>query len=89
MEEFCQPLHELRATYYFVTLSEAWMAFSVGYSKYIWCNEGRDAEMVHVCEVIYMVKKLNLICGRCLKFRMLFWSSKIFGNVKKLTIFWS
>ena len=64
------------------------MAFSVGYNKNIWCDGGKNAELVHACELIYMVKKLSLVCGQYLKFKMLFQSSKIFGHVNRLTTFW-
>ena len=37
------------------------MAFSVGYSKYLWRNGERDAEAVHASQLIYIIKKLSLV----------------------------
>lgn len=64
------------------------MAFFMSYSDYIWRNRGRNVEAVHVGWLIYMIKKLSLICGGCLEFRVLFASSKIFDHVNWFIAFW-
>lgn len=64
------------------------MAFSVGYSEYIWHDGERDAEVVYVSQLIYMVKKLSPVYGQCLEFRVLFQDSKVFSQVNKLIAFW-
>lgn len=65
------------------------MAFSMSYSEYIWRDGRRDIEAVYANELIYMVKKLSLVCNQCFEFRVLFQSSKIFDHVNRLTAFWS
>lgn len=65
------------------------MAFSVDYSKNIWSDGGRDAEVVDASKPIYMVKELRFVWSRRINDRMSFQSCKILGQLSRFTNLWS
>lgn len=60
------------------------MAYSIDYSKYIWHDRERDAEAMHACELIYMVKKLSLSEARVSSSGCFFRAAKSLAMSKSL-----